>query len=67
MILVRTGAESVTRIAFDRTWPGRGDLQGREPANGDGFRYEYGKGDELQKVIDEAAGTVADTERVDYY
>jgi RHS repeat-associated protein len=49
-------------VRLSAAWPGRGDLQGGEPQEADGFRYEYGKGDELERVIDESAGTIADTE-----
>lgn len=49
-------------VRLSGAWPGRGDLEGRKPLDGVGFLYTYGKGDELEKVIDEAAGTVAATE-----
>lgn len=49
-------------VRLSAAWSGRGDLQGGEPEGQDGFRYEYGKGDELERVVDESAGTVANTE-----
>ncbi|MCP4654550.1 MAG: RHS repeat protein, partial [bacterium] len=41
--------------------PGRGDIQGRAPPAGtDSFRYQYGKGDELERIIREADGNIAE-------
>ncbi|MEM8930713.1 MAG: RHS repeat-associated core domain-containing protein [Acidobacteriota bacterium] len=42
--------------------PGRGDLQGRRQARQAGFRYDYARGDELDRLVDEAAGTVGDVD-----
>ncbi|MCP4653850.1 MAG: hypothetical protein GY856_00380, partial [bacterium] len=39
---------------------GRGDIQGRAPPSRvDSFRYEYGEGDELERLIRESEGTIA--------
>ncbi|MCP4664632.1 MAG: hypothetical protein GY856_55320, partial [bacterium] len=41
--------------------PGRGDIQGRAPPAGtNSFRYQYGKGDELERIIREADGNIAE-------
>jgi RHS repeat-associated protein len=43
--------------------PGRGDLSGvAPPGSGDGFRYEYGKGDELERIVREAESNAAELE-----
>ncbi|MCP4661055.1 MAG: hypothetical protein GY856_37105, partial [bacterium] len=40
---------------------GRGDIQGRAPPNQvDSFQYEYGEGDELERLIRESGGTIAE-------
>ena len=42
--------------------PGRGDLLGRVSADARGYRYAYGEGDEIERIVDEAAGTLSDVE-----
>jgi hypothetical protein len=41
---------------------GRGDLLGANPDKDPSFHYRYGKGDELQQIVDEASGKVAGIE-----
>jgi len=43
-------------VRLSEATPGRGELLGTPDAEDPGFRYQYGKGDELQRIVDEAAG-----------
>ena len=49
-------------VRLSEAYPGRGDLEGRNLTGGDGFVYDYGEGDELDRIVDQAAGRIADVE-----
>ena len=49
-------------VRLSEAYPGRGDLGGRNLTGADGFVYDYGEGDELDRIVDQAAGRIADVE-----
>ena len=49
-------------VRLTEAYPGRGNLTGDRPHDTAGFVYDYGKGDELDRIVDQAAGTIGNVE-----
>ncbi len=49
-------------VRLTEAYPGRGNLTGDRPHNVDGFTYGYGEGDELDRLVNQAAGTLGNVE-----
>ncbi len=53
-------------VRLTEAYPGRGDLQGRNVDQSEGLVYEYGEGDEIERIIDQSAGEITDVETGPY-
>ncbi|HSF39574.1 MAG TPA: Ig-like domain-containing protein [Thermoanaerobaculia bacterium] len=61
------GYDAGVRLSFASA--GSGDLEGQEPPPGSGaetFRFGYGEGDELERIVRESTGQIAGFETGDY-